>query len=164
MKTENPWPQSILWDKKSLLLSISIPPRFYQYSKLQNMGNWESIGKSTIVYSFCKGHCVVQVSPAFIVDSFIFWGNSLSDLVTYITSGIRYEYILYNQLIPALQQREGVNSTFFMPDGAFSHFATSVNQLLNLYFGNIKITYRHFWTFTLNIRYFCLWGNLKLVL
>ncbi|GBM41523.1 hypothetical protein AVEN_32328-1 [Araneus ventricosus] len=66
--------------------------------------------------------------------------------VTCTVSGTRYESLLRNHLIPALQQRGCVDSTIFAQDGASPHIATSVKQLLNLHFGNDRIISRHFST------------------
>ncbi|GBM76261.1 hypothetical protein AVEN_105439-1 [Araneus ventricosus] len=81
---------------------------------------------------------------AFIVGSFFFEEIGPSDPVTCIVKGIRYESLLRNQLIPALQQRGCVDSTIFIQDGTPPHIATAVNQLLNLHLGNDRIISRHF--------------------
>ncbi|GBM57890.1 hypothetical protein AVEN_52402-1 [Araneus ventricosus] len=83
---------------------------------------------------------------AFIVGPFFFEEIVPSGPVTYTVNGTRYEYLLRNQLIPALQQRGCVDGTIFMQDGAPSHIATLVKQLLNLHFGNDRIISRHFST------------------
>ncbi|GBM94792.1 hypothetical protein AVEN_69347-1 [Araneus ventricosus] len=59
-------------------------------------------------------------------------------------NGARYESLLLNQLIPALQQRGCVDSTIFMQDCAPPHIATPVKQLLNFHFGNDRIISRDF--------------------
>ncbi|GBM82609.1 hypothetical protein AVEN_255413-1 [Araneus ventricosus] len=82
-------------------------------------------------------------------------------------NGTRYESLLNNQLIPALQQSGCVDSIIFMLDGAPLHIATPVKQLLNLHFGNHRIISRHFPTAwpprspDLNPCGFWLWGYLK---
>ncbi|GBM08385.1 hypothetical protein AVEN_108380-1 [Araneus ventricosus] len=73
----------------------------------------------------------------------------------------RYEFLLRNQLIPALQQREW--QYFYAPP----HIATPVKQLFNLHFGNDRIISHHFPTAwsprspDLNPCDFWLWGYLK---
>ncbi|GBM02659.1 hypothetical protein AVEN_258959-1 [Araneus ventricosus] len=75
---------------------------------------------------------------------FFFEAIGLSGPVTCTVNGTRYEYLLRNQLIPALQQRGCVDSTIFMQDGAPLNIATPVKQLLNLHFGNDIIIRLHF--------------------
>ncbi|GBM50112.1 hypothetical protein AVEN_242251-1 [Araneus ventricosus] len=106
-------------------------------------------------------------TAAFIVGPFFFEEIGPSGPVTCTVNGTRYEPLLLNQLIPALQQRGCVNSTIFMKDGAPTHIATPVKQLLNLHFGNDRIISRHFPTawlprsLNLNPCDFWLWGYLK---
>ncbi|GBM33941.1 hypothetical protein AVEN_79834-1 [Araneus ventricosus] len=63
--------------------------------------------------------------------------------LTCTVNGTRYESLLCNQLIPALQQRGCVDSKIFIRDGAPPHIATPVKQLLNPHFGNDRIISRH---------------------
>ncbi|GBM04965.1 hypothetical protein AVEN_126110-1 [Araneus ventricosus] len=49
-------------------------PRFCQYSKLQNMGNRESVPKATIASSFSKGHYMVRVYGSIYRWPFLFRG------------------------------------------------------------------------------------------
>ncbi|GBM91339.1 hypothetical protein AVEN_21171-1 [Araneus ventricosus] len=86
------------------------------------------------------------LTAAFIVGPLFFEEIGPSDTVTCTVNGTRYESLLGNQLIPALQQRECVDSTIFMQDGAPLHIATPVKQLLNLHFGNGRIISHHFRT------------------
>ncbi|GBM67640.1 hypothetical protein AVEN_81142-1 [Araneus ventricosus] len=81
-------------------------------------------------------------TAAFIVGPFFF--ENPSGPVTCTVNGTRYESLLRNQLIPALQQRGCVDSTIFMQVDAPPHIATPVKQLLNLHFGNGRIISRHF--------------------
>ncbi|GBO01369.1 hypothetical protein AVEN_275664-1 [Araneus ventricosus] len=82
-------------------------------------------------------------------------------------NGTRYESLLRNHLIRALQQRGCVDTTIFMQVGASQHIAIPVKQLLNLHFGNDRIISRHFpttwppWSPDLNPCDFWLWGYLK---
>ncbi|GBM14267.1 hypothetical protein AVEN_167344-1 [Araneus ventricosus] len=105
------------------------------------MGKRESVPNATIASSFSKGHCVMA---AFIVGPFFYEEIGPLGPVTCIVNGTRYESLLHNQLVPALQQRGCVDSTTFMQDGALPHIATPVKQLLNLHFGNDRIISRHF--------------------
>ncbi|GBO17555.1 hypothetical protein AVEN_121746-1 [Araneus ventricosus] len=78
-------------------------------------------------------------TAAFIVDTFFSEEIGPSGPLTCTVNGTRYESLLRNQLIPALQQRVCVDSIIFMQDGAPLHIATPVKQLLNLHFGNDRI-------------------------
>ncbi|GBM13151.1 hypothetical protein AVEN_64359-1 [Araneus ventricosus] len=62
---------------------------------------------------------------AFIVGPFFFEEIGPSGPVTFTVNGARYEYLIRNQLIPALLQRGGVDDTIFMQDGAPPHIATA---------------------------------------
>ncbi|GBM93480.1 hypothetical protein AVEN_215363-1 [Araneus ventricosus] len=94
-------------------------------------------------------HCLfilrsVGFTASFIVGPFVFeeidrWGP-----VTCAIHGTRYESLLHNQLIPALQERGCVESTIFMQDGAPPNIATPVKHLLSLHFGNDRINSCHF--------------------
>ncbi|GBM36494.1 hypothetical protein AVEN_249684-1 [Araneus ventricosus] len=83
-------------------------------------------------------------TAAFIVGPFFFEEIGPLGLVSCTVNGTRYESLLRNQLIPTLQQRGYMDSTIFMQDGAPTHIATPVKQLLNLNFGNDRIISRHF--------------------
>ncbi|GBO00911.1 hypothetical protein AVEN_86610-1 [Araneus ventricosus] len=100
------------------------------------------------------------LTAAFIVGPFFFEDIGPSGPVTFTVNETRYESLLRNQLIPALQQRGCV-------DGAPPHIATPVKQLLNLHFENDRIISRHFPTAwpprspDLNPCDFWLWGYLE---
>ncbi|GBM23777.1 hypothetical protein AVEN_271137-1 [Araneus ventricosus] len=49
--------------------------RFYQYSKLQNMGKRESVPNAAIASSFSKGHCVALVYGSIYRWPFLFRGD-----------------------------------------------------------------------------------------
>ncbi|GBL94656.1 hypothetical protein AVEN_83973-1 [Araneus ventricosus] len=99
--------------------------------------------------------------------TFFFEEVGPSGPVTCTDNGTRYESLLPNQLIPALQRSVLWIAQFFMQDGASPHIETPVKQLLNLHFGNGRITSRHFPTAwpprspDLNPCDFWLWGYLK---
>ncbi|GBM23639.1 hypothetical protein AVEN_117389-1 [Araneus ventricosus] len=107
------------------------------------------------------------LTAAFIVGPFLFEEIGPSGPVACKVNETRYESLLLNQLIPALQQRGCVESTIFMQDGAPPHIATPLKQLLNLHFRNDRIISRHFPTtwpprsLDLNPCDFWLWGYLK---
>ncbi|GBM70914.1 hypothetical protein AVEN_97453-1 [Araneus ventricosus] len=83
-------------------------------------------------------------TAAFIVGPLFFEEIGPSGAVTFIVNGTRYESLLRNQLISALQQCGCEDSKIFMQDSASPHNAISVKQLLNLNFGNDRIISRHF--------------------
>ncbi|GBL89659.1 hypothetical protein AVEN_104616-1 [Araneus ventricosus] len=76
-------------------------PRFYQYSKLQNMDKKESVPNATIASSFSEGHCVVRVYGSIYSWPFLFEEIALSGPVTCTVNGTRYESLVRNQLIPS---------------------------------------------------------------
>ncbi|GBL84392.1 hypothetical protein AVEN_117161-1 [Araneus ventricosus] len=82
-------------------------------------------------------------TATFIVGPFFFEEIGPSGIVTCTFNGTRYESLLRNQLILAVQQRGCVDCPIFMQDGAPPHIATPVKQLLNLHFGNDRIISRH---------------------
>ncbi|GBM75493.1 hypothetical protein AVEN_183809-1 [Araneus ventricosus] len=104
---------------------------------------------------------------SFIVGTVFLEEIGPSDPVTCTVNGTRYESLLRNHLVPAMQQRRCVDSTIFMQDGAPPHIATPVKQLLNLHFGIDRIISRHFPTAwpprspDLNPCDFWLWSYLK---
>ncbi|GBM58553.1 hypothetical protein AVEN_255333-1 [Araneus ventricosus] len=89
---------------------------------------------------------------AFIVGPFFFGEIGPSGPVTCTVKRTRYESILRNQLIPALQQRGCVDSSIFTQDSAPQHIATPVKQL-SLFHNSLALTC-DFW----------LWGYLNDVL
>ncbi|GBN20788.1 hypothetical protein AVEN_114359-1 [Araneus ventricosus] len=118
-------------------------PSICQHSKLQNMGKGEYVPNATIVSSFSKGHCCAGFRQHLSLALF-FEEIGPSGPVTCTVNGTRYNSLLRNQLIPALQQRGCVDNTICMQDGAPPNIATPVKQLLNLLFGNDGIISRHF--------------------
>ncbi|GBM18011.1 hypothetical protein AVEN_238403-1 [Araneus ventricosus] len=111
--------------------------------------------------------CGTGFTAAFIVGPFFFEEIGPSGPVTCTVNGTRYESLLRNQLIPALQQRGCVDNTIFMQNGAPPHIETPVKQQLNMCFGKDRIISRHFTTAwpplspNLNPCDFWLWGYLK---
>ncbi|GBM68126.1 hypothetical protein AVEN_176295-1 [Araneus ventricosus] len=101
------------------------------------------------IHSKCN-HCLFIIKrslcgvAAFIFGPFFFEEIDPSGPVTCTVNRTRYEFFLRNHLIPALQQRECVDSTIFMEDGAPPHIETPVKQMVNLHSGNDIIISRHF--------------------
>ncbi|GBN59864.1 hypothetical protein AVEN_7901-1 [Araneus ventricosus] len=104
-------------------------PRFCKYSKLQNIGKRESVQMQPLPLHSQKVTVWCGFTAAFIVGPFFFEEIGPSGPVTCTVNGTRYEYILRNQLIPALQQHGCVASTICMQDGAPPHIATPMKQL-----------------------------------
>ncbi|GBL84397.1 hypothetical protein AVEN_117165-1 [Araneus ventricosus] len=121
-------------------------PRFCQYSKLLNMTIENPFQMQSLPLHSQKVTAWCGFTAAFIVGSFFLEEIGPSGPVTCTVNGTRYESLLRNQLIPPLQQRERVDSTICMQDGAAPHIATPVKQMLNLHFGNVRIISRHFAT------------------
>ncbi|GBN41737.1 hypothetical protein AVEN_192270-1 [Araneus ventricosus] len=106
-------------------------------------------------------------TAAFTVGPFFFEEIGPSGPVTCTIKGTRYEYILQNQLISALQQRRCVDRTIFIQYGVPPQIATLLKHLLNLHFVKDRIISRHFPTAwpprspDLNPCDFWLWGYIK---
>ena len=107
------------------------------------------------------------ITTTFIVGPFFLAEITPADPVTCTVTGKRYEALLRNHVLQALQQLQCVDRTIFMQDGAPPHIPTPVKQLLNAQFGDDRIISRHFPTTwppcssDLNPRDFWLWGYLK---
>ena len=104
------------------------------------------------------------ITVTFIVGPFFF---TPAGPVTPTVTGKRYESLLRNHVLSALQQRQCVDRTILMQDGAPPNIATPVKQLLSAQFGDDRIISRHFPTTwpprssDLNPCNFSLWGYLK---
>ncbi|GBO03411.1 hypothetical protein AVEN_87946-1 [Araneus ventricosus] len=77
------------------------------------------------------------ITASFILGPFFFEEIGPSGPVTCTVNGTRYESLLRNQLIPALQQRGCVVSTIFMQDGAppqilFRGFLACISEMIEL--------------------------------
>ncbi|GBM55541.1 hypothetical protein AVEN_16355-1 [Araneus ventricosus] len=83
-------------------------------------------------------------AAAIIVGPFVFEEIGPSGPVTCTVDATRYESLLRNQFIPALQQRRCVDSTIFIQNGAPPHMAKPVKHLFDLHFGNDRIISNHF--------------------
>ncbi|GBN00786.1 hypothetical protein AVEN_34296-1 [Araneus ventricosus] len=97
---------------------------------------------ATIATSFSKGHCVARGYGSIYRWPFLFRGDW--SYVSCTVNVTRYESLLRNHLIPALQQRRCVDCIIFMQDGAPWRISTPVKQLLNLHFGNDRTISHHF--------------------
>lgn len=131
MEVNNVWPWKILRTNET---------HFYHQGSVitQNCRIWASENSLQMppfkASLFFKGHCVVWVTPTFIVVSFFFEEISPSRPVSGTFNWPCYESILRNQFIPELQQRGCVNSMI----------STPMRQLLNLYFWSDRIVNPHF--------------------
>ncbi|GBN57259.1 hypothetical protein AVEN_17341-1 [Araneus ventricosus] len=140
MEVDNAWPWNILWtDEIHFHLQSSVNIQNCRIWTRENPFQMQPLPlHSQKVTVWCR------FTAAFIVSPFFFEEIGPSGHVTCTANGTRYESLLRNQLIPALQQRGCVDSTIFMQDGAPPHIATPVKQLLNPHFGNYRIISRHF--------------------
>ena len=93
--------------------------------------------KVTVWYGF---------TVSFIIRSYFFKETNALGPVTVTVSDQRYECLLRNHAILALQRSGCVDWIFFMQDGATPHIAKPVKQLLKRHFGNSRIINRHFTT------------------
>ncbi|GBN75512.1 hypothetical protein AVEN_168917-1 [Araneus ventricosus] len=140
MEVDNTWPWNILWtDEAHFHLQGSVNTQNCRIWARENPFQMQPLPlHSQKVTVWCG------FTAAFIVGRFFCEEIGPLGPVTCTVNGIRYESLLRNQLIPALQKRECVDSPIFMQDGAPPHIATPVKQLLNLYFGNDRIISPHF--------------------
>ncbi|GBL88979.1 hypothetical protein AVEN_255144-1 [Araneus ventricosus] len=163
MEVDNAWPWNTLWtDEAHFYLQGSVNTQNCRIWARNNPFQMQPLTlHSQKVTVWCG------FAAAFILCLFFFEEIGPSGPVTCTVDGKRYESLLRNQLIPALQQRGCVDSTIFMQDGAPPHIATPVKQLLNLHFGNDRTISCHFPTAwpprlpVLNPCDFWLWGYLK---
>ncbi|GBM66169.1 hypothetical protein AVEN_68294-1 [Araneus ventricosus] len=142
MEVNNAWPWNILWTVEAHFhLQCSV--------NTQNCSIWareKPFQTQPLPLNSQKVTVWCGFTAAFIVVPLIFEQIGPSGPVTCAVNGARYEFLLRNQLIAALQLRGFVDSTIFMQDGAPPHIATPVKELLNLHLGNDRIISRHFLT------------------
>ncbi|GBN26490.1 hypothetical protein AVEN_61563-1 [Araneus ventricosus] len=75
----------------------------------------------------------------FILGPFFFKENTPHGLQRCSITAARYCELLQQQVIPALQERECLETTVFMQDGAPPHIARSVQVLLRALFGDDRV-------------------------
>ncbi|GBN15897.1 hypothetical protein AVEN_144704-1 [Araneus ventricosus] len=122
MEVDNAWPCGILWtDEAHLHLQGSVSTQNCRIWARENPFQMQPLPlHSQKVTEWCG------FTAAIIVGPFFFEEIGPSGAVTCTVNGTRYETLLRNQLIPALQQRVCVDSTIFMQDGAPPHIVTPV--------------------------------------
>ncbi|KMQ82897.1 transposable element tc3 transposase [Lasius niger] len=165
MEVDKEWPWNILWsDEAHFHLHGSVNTQNCRIWATENPFHLHSLPlHSEKVTVWCG------ITATFIVGPFFFEEITPAGPVTCTVTGKRYEALLRNHVLPALQQRQCVDRTIFMQDGAPPHIATSVKQLLRAQFGVDRIISRHFPTTwpprspDLNPCDFWLWGYLKSV-
>ncbi|GFV38871.1 uncharacterized protein TNCV_2814871 [Trichonephila clavipes] len=108
---------------------------------------------SSSIYSLASGRSVSRelnilwLAQPFLSDYVIGWCGFTAEFIlgffffrTPIPQGpkicsvtsSRYSKLLYQQIIPALQERQGFQTTIFMQDGTTSHFGRKVKALLTM--------------------------------
>ncbi|GBM22096.1 hypothetical protein AVEN_266463-1 [Araneus ventricosus] len=109
MEVENAWAWNILWTEEAHLhLQGSANTQNRKIWARQNPFKMQPLPlHSQKVTVWCG------FTAAFIIDPFFFEEIGPSAHVTCTVNGTRYESLLHNQLIPALQQRGCVDSTIF---------------------------------------------------
>ncbi|GIX78059.1 uncharacterized protein CEXT_300371 [Caerostris extrusa] len=95
----------------------------------------------TLPLHFPKVSVRCRLKAAFIISIFL-------DLVTFTINETYYESLLCNQLISVLQQCRCVDITILMQDGTPPYIATPLKQLLNLHFGNDRLSVAFFKSLT----------------
>ncbi|GBM85857.1 hypothetical protein AVEN_192595-1 [Araneus ventricosus] len=132
MEVDDAWPWNILWTDEALFhLQGSVKTQICRICARENPFQMQSLPlhsqKLTVRYGFMA---------SFIIGPFCLEEIGPSGPITCKVNGTRYESLLRNQLIPALQQHGCVDSTIFMQDGAPPQIATPMKLLLNMYFRN----------------------------
>ncbi|GBM97884.1 hypothetical protein AVEN_205308-1 [Araneus ventricosus] len=133
MKVDNAWPWNILWaDKAHFHLQGS--------ANTQNCRIWARRTRSkcnqclfTLKRSLCGAGLRQHLSLAL---------SFSRRLVLRVQSTGRFMNLFCGTSL--FQHGNSADSTIFIQDGASSHIATPVKQLLNLHFGNGRIISRHF--------------------
>ncbi|GFU87170.1 uncharacterized protein TNCV_1113801 [Trichonephila clavipes] len=113
--------------------------RICQYTELSNMGNRETTRNSTthtVPFNPAKVTVWCGYMTSFIIGPYFFEETGSLGPVT--VTGQRYECLLRDYVIPDLQQRGFVDGIIFKQDGALSHIANPVKQLLTEHFGNAE--------------------------
>lgn len=163
MEVDNKWPWNILWsDEAHFHLHGSVNTQNCRIWATENPFQLQPLPlHSEQVTVWCG------ITATFIIGPFFFEEITPAGPVTCTVTGKRYEALLRNHVLPALQKRQCVDRTIFMQDGAPPHIATPVKQLLSAQFGDGGIISRHFpktWpprSPDLNPCDFWLWGYLK---
>ncbi|GBL88998.1 hypothetical protein AVEN_255159-1 [Araneus ventricosus] len=132
MEVDNTCPWNILWtDEAHFYLQGSVNTQNCRIWARENPFQMQPLPLHSQMTTVWCGF-----TTAFILCPFFYEEISPSGPAICTVNGTRYESLLRNQLIPALQQRGSVDRTIFMQDGAPPHIATPKKQLLNLHFGN----------------------------
>lgn len=165
MEVDNEWPWKILWTDEAHF-------HLTGYVNTQNCRIWATENPHAnhpVPLHPTKVTVWCGFTASFIIGPYFFEETGASGPVTCTVTGKRYECLLRNHVIPALQQRGCVDEVIFMQDGAPPHIANPVKQLLKRHFGNARIISRRFPTAwpsrspDLNPCDFWLWGYLKAV-
>lgn len=163
MEVDNDWPWKILWTDEAHF-------HLTGYVNTQNCRIWATENPratNPVPLHPAKVTVWCGFTASFMIGPYFFEETGALGPVTVTVNGQRYESLLRNDVIPALQQRECVDSIIFMQDGAPPHIANRVKRLLRRHFGNARIISRHFPTAwparspDLNPCDFWLWGYLK---
>lgn len=156
---DDTWIQRILWtDEAHFTLSGSVNAH---NCRIWGTSNPYAKRDSDYVTVWCGMTCDFLVGP------FFFETPTPSGPKRCSVTGTSYSAMLREQLIPALQERNCLETTVFMQDGAPPHIAKEVKKLLRDTFGADRLISRGFdnaWpprSPDLNPCDFYLWGHLK---
>lgn len=140
MDVDVAWPWNILWtDEAHFHLNGVVNTQNCRiWAKANPMGMHALPLHSPKVTVWCG------FTSSFIIGPFFFEELRPGGPVTVSVNATRYKSLLENDVIPALQQRQCLDRTIFMQDGATPHIASSVKEVLQRRFGNDRIISRHF--------------------
>lgn len=163
MEVDIAWPYNILWtDEAHFHLQNAVNTQNCRIWATENPNISQPLPlHSPKVTVWCG------FTAEFVVGPYFFEEVTPAGPVTCTVNSNRYKFLLSSYVIPALQQRQCLDSTVFMQDGATPHIATQVKDLLQRTFGNDRIISRNFPTAwparspDLNPCDFWLWGYLK---
>lgn len=157
------WPWNILWTDEAHFTLEGVV-------NTQNCRIWGT-ARPTVVHEESLHADYITVwcgfNADFILGPFFFEETTSQGPKRCSITGTRYCDLLQQKVIPALQDRQHLQTTVFMQDGAPPHIARPVTALLRDHFGDDRIISRSFPTTwpprspDLNPCDFWLWGFLK---
>lgn len=165
MEVDNEWPWRILWSDEA---------HFHVCGDINthNCRIWADtnphVGQQIPLHS-PKVTVWCGFTASFIIGPYFYEEFGRNGLVTCSVNSHRYADMLENFVIPHLQQRNCIDSTIFMQDGAPPHIGRRVKDVLRQHFTDARVISRAFPTIwpprspDLNPCDFWLWGYLKSV-
>lgn len=163
MEVDDFWPWNILWsDEAHFYLNGTVNTHNCRIWAMENPRAFHTIPlHSPKVTVWCG------FTSQFIIGPFFFEENTDNGPVTCSVTALRYHHMLNSFVVPQLQQRQCLESTTFMQDGAPPHIGLCVQRILRQHFTDDRVISRSFptpWPARspdLTPCDFWLWGHLK---